>query len=1814
MLPNENQELGTSTDPGQMTLRELYGSNGELALDNPERMARVEQARMAAAAVPQLHESFPEATETFSFGDLVMSVPRGVAAFGSDVVNLAAMPFGGEVPDRFGMSGSSSTVGQISETFVNFLTGFLPGIGIAGKIGRAGRFAKIGAAAATKADDIYTAAHAAYNAGNIAKAGSLAMQGKAVSLLPELAKVGTVSAITDFLAFDGHEARLSNLLRDYAGLQDPITAFLAADPDDSEVVGRLKNSIEGLGLGLAVDGIISSLRIFRAGKKAKAGGLDPTRAMVEEAGRIRAEHIAQIKRAVPGISDEQAAATLTIIQASGASLDDLTILNAASAAARMDADMPLWAGAGVDPRGPRTTDLGPQGETRPAYLDFTEDQIDEIAQGRGALPPDPQTADLIRQAQAKDRAARSLDDPTQPDLFEVGRVEKTKELVRKAREAAASLPKEPQRRDPTTGRFEPGEQGPPVPEGYQPTPVAFRAGGEEWNINARGEATMTVNGVEYRQPTVFVDEANMAELSAELQRAQSTGTPARIEIGRVTESGNAVRIKPDEAADLSGKEIVITIVDDATGDVLSWIPTKPSPDMGATPVSFRYGQPAVRQGAGGRKVARAENPFFTDGVQGIDDLSIRVGKAIDEVETPQSQAARAKVNLDNQRAAQDERAEAFWAGRGTAAGDPEQPIINNRAILGYTEFAEDGKIIVGLFKGAEVDTLVHEGGHIFRRYLINKDVDPAMRYGVSDDDIDLLSEWAGARQNSNGTWTWTREAEERFADGFMQFLRTNEAPAGVKLDYLWNRIASWLMDLFENVRQSPEIEMSPEIAKSFDKIMKARLNALKKAGKDAMPAPQPKGGESVLFQSVPGTPGGGPPARRVTTPGSTGLGKPAPSPGEPFAGLNINRFSSVGELNRAVGRFIRYTIGDMEEAPRSLESVARQAEQDAKELAELLGEQSSVTFDVKSLGLRASLLPGAQRELSALRQLAANIGNRMKELADKGSAASEAEVYEWLRGRMIAFHVIKEIKSRQREVARMLNSQNIVPVPDPSFRITPTSRRLAEEAEPILPGTSRPSPDMPPARPGAETPDSVPTPGELHGGTKRPGSGVVGPTSPEEIRNVIEAAGGIDAARRMMAKYKAASAAGGAGAVNKLASGAKSRLNRTGNVLVEYWMNSILSGPITQAVNLLANTATTIYRPLERALGASLTLNGKGVYESLRPLYHMALSMPEVMKFAKTAFMDGDSILDKSARATEMTTKLGPQREISAAALGVEQPLAAFAVDWIGKAVNLPSRLLTTADEMFKQLNYRAHFKVGLMNRAATMFPDDMAARAKYVQDTLEKTIGDGQAYAETTIVGRALRESEDLIMKGELDRANRDDWVANYLADPAVWDDDLGALSDSALAYARDVTFQTPLDARSPSVIRKFSSRIQSLVAQFPTLRFVIPFVRTPTNLLIFALDRLPGNVKNIRESMMKLSADASAADVAIRTEARGRLAVSFAGCGSLLMLADAEIITGAGPENREEREIKMQTGWRPYSIKIGGTYFSYRRTDPFSTIAGLYADLVESIKAGGSIDGVGDILDTISGAVISTVAHNITNKTYFTGFTSMVNAFSEPDRYGEAFAERLAASFVPSAMAQSLDIFEDDPKLREVRGMLDAVRARIPGIAANLPPRRNILGEPITRNKKMGFAFSPFEYSEINDDVILREFDLVGHGFSRPRTTKGSVDLTAFNTVDGQQAYDRWLELHGEMKIGGLTLRDRLSRTIRSRAYQRLDAAGDDEFESPRVRVLRAVIAKYREAAFQQVLKESPELKEAYVEDRTTRSALRRGVPLDQLRSLAR
>lgn len=72
--------------------------------------------------------------------------------------------------------------------------------------------------------------------------------GNTAGLGNSVAQNAGYAVVGEQIAFDPHEARLSNLVQEYPSLENPITEYLAADENDSEAEARLKMAIEALGL------------------------------------------------------------------------------------------------------------------------------------------------------------------------------------------------------------------------------------------------------------------------------------------------------------------------------------------------------------------------------------------------------------------------------------------------------------------------------------------------------------------------------------------------------------------------------------------------------------------------------------------------------------------------------------------------------------------------------------------------------------------------------------------------------------------------------------------------------------------------------------------------------------------------------------------------------------------------------------------------------------------------------------------------------------------------------------------------------------------------------------------------------------------------------------------------------------------------------------------------------------------------------------------------------------------------------------------------------------------------------------------------------------------------------------------------------------------------------------------------------------------------------------------------------------------------------------------------------------------------------
>src|SRR5207237_1044250 len=102
------------------------------------------------------------------------------------------------------------------------------------------------------------------------------------------------------------------------------------------------------------------------------------------------------------------------------------------------------------------------------------------------------------------------------------------------------------------------------------------------------------------------------------------------------------------------------------------------------------------------------------------------------------------------------------------------------------------------------------------------------------------------------------------------------------------------------------------------------------------------------------------------------------------------------------------------------------------------------------------------------------------------------------------------------------------------------------------------------------------------------------------------------------------------------------------------------------------------------------------------------------------------------------------------------------------------------------------------------------------------------------------------------------------------------------------------------------------------------------------------------------------------------------------------------------------------------------------------------------------------IGGLLLASVSRNLLNKTWLQGPSAIMQAVDDPDRYGESWLRSFVGSFVPTGAAQLARA--NDPYIRDVRTMIDAIKARVPGLSEEVPVKRDLWGNPLQREGALG------------------------------------------------------------------------------------------------------------------------------------------------------
>jgi hypothetical protein len=625
-------------------------------------------------------------------------------------------------------------------------------------------------------------------------------------------------------------------------------------------------------------------------------------------------------------------------------------------------------------------------------------------------------------------------------------------------------------------------------------------------------------------------------------------------------------------------------------------------------------------------------------------------------------------------------------------------------------------------------------------------------------------------------------------------------------------------------------------------------------------------------------------------------------------------------------------------------------------------------------------------------------------------------------------------------------------------------------------------------------------------------------------------------------------------------------------------INAMLSGPVTQMVNVSSNLLKTGLTPAEHILGGAVQTalgraEGKasirqgvslyrGLWAGMADSWRMAGS---ALRNRKGIFRDGKfsqlDVFEDLGKAENLVTKpddalkfatfedLKNSSQLIQEALQEGDTGKLTSMVWstglrsLGAIVDLPSTLLNGADEFFLNVNGRAMLYSELTEQG---LKDGLKAGS----DELSQFIEDGfQKY---------FSENGALIKEDEIGR--------------------------KAFAYATDSNFSKEMTG--DTIFGKVGMAMRRAQQDDGGFGFVMeniaPFVRTPVNLIEDVFNHVPG-VNAILNQAVRDDLMAGGLRQARRI---GEMTTGSMFLATAFGLVSQGLVTGAGPVNPQLRDQMKKAGWRPYSLRIpdasvqgGYRYLDMARFEPYSTYITLLADFGEAAQAGNR----GDTQELYS-KLLGSVMNNLSSKKYLTGLIDTMDLMSGM-AYGdlesaEKFVNSLAGSFVPSAAKTVREL--EDPLYRDVRNAVDAMRNRTPFLSHNVPVQYDFRGKPTLTP-----ILSLYTRQDMDDvDAEVLRLSQLG-GLVDTVSKRDSRLLSQFKNSEGKTAYERLGELMGQIgkdyyqrDFEGKTLTQYLRDVIHSKDYNEtlsdpFTVNDGTDGMGGKVMTLRDIIASYREAA---------------------------------------
>jgi len=500
--------------------------------------------------------------------------------------------------------------------------------------------------------------------------------------------------------------------------------------------------------------------------------------------------------------------------------------------------------------------------------------------------------------------------------------------------------------------------------------------------------------------------------------------------------------------------------------------------------------------------------------------------------------------------------------------------------------------------------------------------------------------------------------------------------------------------------------------------------------------------------------------------------------------------------------------------------------------------------------------------------------------------------------------------------------------------------------------------------------------------------------------------------------------------------------------------NSVLSGPKTPMRAILGTGTAAFLRPLSMSLGAALRGDGATMRASLAAFNGMREAIPEAWTlFTKNlnGYWSGDLSTIKT-RFQEVTKG--------------DQQWDMF-TDWIEN-----SGRATDGDK----------FAFGVANGIRALNDNKFLTYSTKIMGATDDAFG--LLLARAKAKEKAMREAMDLYNTGQITeispemlKKSQDDFFSQ------IMDADGNIIDDAALYSKKEATLTSDLHG--------FAKKLDATFSANPWTKPFLLFARTGMNGLELTAKHTPVFNLLVEETRDILKATANdlslvgqygitnATELAnAKALVKGRMAIG----SSLILMANMHYIngglTGNGPSNRQQRQLWIDSGWKPRSIRLGNVWVSYDAFEPFNLILSTIGDI------GDHYDQMGpEYSEKQFRKLAVVIMQGLSSKSYLASIQQFVDLFAGREGQLERIVASLANNALPLSSLRNEFGKLINPYMKEINsGIGQSLRNRnlfLEGLAGEgaLPTKYDILtGKPIRDwdfPTRMFNAISPFNIS---------------------------------------------------------------------------------------------------------------------------------------------